>query len=196
MEEALKKQLFEQSGFKCKKCNYYSPLGSGLEVNTRFNCVLCSVCNTFAPQELAKFNQYVNEKIGWQELDTFRKFGTNRGSHLPHKNGMIFKAKEGMLMARPAFGYDVVDGKLIINSENSEVVREIFNLFLEGLSLNQISKRYNISVNGIKKILKNFTYIGKIKFNSQIHQGNHQSIISPELFNKVQLRFDNKVKNN
>ncbi|MBM3247718.1 hypothetical protein FJZ17_04245 [Candidatus Pacearchaeota archaeon] len=190
MEENLKKQLMEQAGFKCKKCSYYSPLGQGLEVNKQFNCVLCSVCNTFAPRELEKFNEYINEKINWQELETFRRFGTNKGSHTPHKHGMVSKAKEGMLMARPAFGYNVINGQLSVHPENSEAVRDIFNLFLEGLSLNQIAKRFDISVNGIKKILKNFTYIGKIKFNSQIHQGNHQSIISPEVFNRVQQKFD------
>jgi transcription initiation factor IIE alpha subunit len=194
MEEALKKQLLEQAGFKCKKCFYYSPLGQGLEVNKQFNCVLCSICNTFAPQELEKFNQYLEEKINWQELETFRRFGMNKGSHLPHKRGMISKAKTGMLMTRPAFGYNVLEGKLIVDQETSESVRDMFNLFLEGLSLNRLSKQFNISVNGIKKILKNFTYIGKIKFNSQIHQGNHEPIISPEVFNRVQQKFESSKK--
>jgi len=190
MEEKIKKELLEKAGFRCKKCNYYSPLGSGLEVNKKFSCVLCSICNTFAPQELEKFNSFLEEKINWQELETFRKFGINKGSHLPHKHGMISKAKTGSLMARPAFGYDVIEGRLIPN-QDSENVRQIFNEFISGKSMNQLSKSYGFSVNGIKKILKNFTYIGKIKFNNQIFQGNHQAILSPELFNDAQKTFEN-----
>ena len=60
--------------------------------------------------------------------------------------------------------------------------------------MNQISKQYGLSVNGIKKILKNFTYIGKVKFNSQISQGSHKPLISAELFNRVQQKFEDKGK--
>ena len=45
-------------------------------------------------------------------------------------------------------------------------------------------------VNGLKKILTNFTYIGKIKFNNQIFNGNHQPILSSTLFNHVQNKFE------
>jgi site-specific DNA recombinase len=103
---------------------------------------------------------------------------------------MIAKSKQGLLMARPAFGYDVKKGQLIVNPETSENVREIFKLFLEGTSLNQIALKHDISLNGIKKILKNFTYIGKIKFNNQVLAGSHKPIISPEIFNQAQQRFE------
>jgi hypothetical protein len=58
------------------------------------------------------------------------------------------------------------------------------------MSLNKIAQLHNMSVNGIKKILKNFTYIGKIKFDNQILQGNHPAIIPTELFNDVQRKFE------
>jgi DNA-binding CsgD family transcriptional regulator len=194
MNPEQKKEILNNANSKCRKCGYYSPLGEGIEINKNFNVVLCNICNTFAPETLEKFNQYVDEKVEWQNLDTFRNSGVNRSSHSVHKNGMIAKSKEGMLMARPAFGYDVKNGQLVVNQETSETVREIFKSFLAGTSLNQIAKRYGISVNGIKKILKNFTYIGKMKFASQISQGNHKAIISPELFNQVQQRFEELAK--
>jgi site-specific DNA recombinase len=194
MNAEQKKIILEKADSKCKKCSYYSPLGEGLEINKNFKEVLCSICNTFAPDDENKFNQYLNEKIDWQILETFRNSGTNKASHSPHKKGMIDKAKNGMLMARPAYGYDVKKGQLVINPETSEHVRDIFKLFMEDMSLNQISKNYGISVNGIKKILKNFTYIGKVKFDRQISQGSHKSIISSEIFNQVQRKFDEKEK--
>jgi hypothetical protein len=49
-------------------------------------------------------------------------------------------------------------------------------------------------VNGVKKILKNFSYLGKIRFDNQVSQGTHTSLITPELFNEVQRLFDSKKK--
>ena len=107
---------------------------------------------------------------------------------------MIERSKQGLLVARPPFGYKVENGNLVIDNENSENVRLIFKEFSAGKSLNQISQVYGISVNGLKKILKNFTYLGKIKFNGQIVQGKHSPLISSELFNEVQARFETSRK--
>ena len=105
------------------------------------------------------------------------------------KQGMINKAAKGNLMSRPAFGYRIENNKLI-PSQNSEEVREIFEEFLnEKISLSQLARKHNLSVNGLKKILTNFTYIGKIKFNNEVHDGNHEPIISSTLFNHVQNKL-------
>ena len=84
-------------------------------------------------------------------------------------------------------------GKLV-PAENADEVLDIFEEFLEkDITLNKLAKKHNLSVNGLKKILSNFTYIGKIKFNNEIHEGNHKAIISPILFNKVQDKLE-KIK--
>ena len=106
------------------------------------------------------------------------------------KQGMINKASKGNLMSRPAFGYKIENNQLV-PAQNSEEVREIFEEFLnEKISLSQLSKKHNFSVNGLKKILTNFTYIGKIKFNNEVHDGNHDPIISSTLFNHVQNKLE------
>lgn len=111
------------------------------------------------------------------------------------KSGMIKKASIGNPMSRPAFGYKFENGNLI-PAENFREIEEIFEEFLtNNISLRQLSKKHNLSVNGLKKILSNFTYIGKIKFNNEIYQGNHQPIISATLFNQVQNKLEN-IKNN
>ena len=92
-------------------------------------------------------------------------------------------------MSRPPYGYKIENGKLV-PAEYSRVVEEIFEEFLTtNISLNQLSKKHNLSVNGLKKVLTNFTYIGKVKFNGEIYQGTHQSIISNTLFNHVQNKL-------
>ena len=102
------------------------------------------------------------------------------------KLGMIKKAAKGKPMSRPAFGYKFYN-EAMVPAQNSREVEEIFEEFLhKDMSLTKLAKKHNFSVNGMKKILRNFTYIGKIKFNGQIHEGKHQPLISSTLFNKVQ----------
>ncbi len=109
---------------------------------------------------------------------------------LNQKAGMVKKATEGNLMSRAPFGYKIENGKLI-PAQNYREIEEIFEEFLNNnISLRQLSEKHNLSVNGLKKILKNFTYIGKIKFNNQIHDGNHQPIVSSTLFNHVQDKLE------
>ncbi len=106
------------------------------------------------------------------------------------KQGMVAKASQGNLMSRAPFGYALVDGALI-PAENFQEIEEIFEEFLhEDLSLRQLSEKHGLSVNGLKKVLKNFTYIGKVKFNNQVFSGNHKPIISSTLFNHVQNKLE------
>jgi len=108
------------------------------------------------------------------------------------KEGMIKKAVKGSPMSRAPFGYVSVNGSLV-PAENFMEIEEIFEEFLNGdrkTSLRQLSAKHGLSVNGLKKVLKNFTYIGKIKFNNQIFPGNHKPIISSTLFNHVQNKME------
>ena len=106
------------------------------------------------------------------------------------KQGMIKKASQGNLMSRAPFGYKIIDSKLV-PAENFREIEEIFEEFLnEDVSLRRLAEKHNLSVNGLKKVLKNFTYIGKIKFNNQVHEGSHQPIVSSTLFNHVQNKLE------
>ncbi len=106
------------------------------------------------------------------------------------KQGMIKSASAGNLMSRAPFGYKISEGKLV-PAENYREIEEIFEEFLnEDISLRQLSEKHHLSVNGLKKVLKNFTYIGKIKFNNQVHEGHHQPIVSSTLFNHVQNKLE------
>lgn len=167
---------------KCVKCSYESE--NNLE---KFGIPLCSVCLRFAPNDEEKFKEYLKEKVNSEELNSFRKFSE---IGRPQLKSMTKKASQGSPMSRPPFGYQFIDGK-IIPAQNWKEVEEIFENFLnENLSLRKLSEKHNLSVNGLKKILRNFTYIGKIKFNHQVHQGTHQPIISSTLFNHVQNKLD------
>ncbi len=132
-----------------------------------------------------RIQEYLKEKIDWRVLESFRKF-EKKG-----KQGMAEKAREGRVMNRAPFGYKLEKKHLIIDNGKKLTVEKIFLDFLnEDTSLNKLAERHGFSVNGIKKILKNFTYIGKVKFSGQILQGRHEPIITSELFNKVQSKIE------
>jgi hypothetical protein len=171
----------------CEKCSYQDKK----EIE-KFGRKLCQVCSFFSPSTQQDFNNYLNEKIDWKILETFRKYGQKVGSK--QKAGMEQKAKQGKLMSRVALGYSLLNGKIEEN-ENASKVHSIFKEYLENeISLNKLSKKWGLSVNGLKKVLKNRTYLGEIKFNGQMYKGCHQSLISPEIFYAVQRKLKERTK--
>jgi site-specific DNA recombinase len=138
-----------------------------------------------------------NQKLK-KELDLLKsRFDCcgNRGEI--QKKGMIKKFSQGKHMSRVPFGYSWdFKNKILIPAQNSKEIEEIFEEFLQlDLNLSKLSKKHNLSVNGLKKILRNFVYIGKVKFDGQIHEGEHSPLISSTLFNKVQDKLDrSKIK--
>jgi hypothetical protein len=176
-------------GEPCTKCGYISEKNK-----KKLGLSLCTVCFTFSPNNPERLDEYISQKIDWKILNSFRKNANFFGDK--QKQGMIVKAQNGNIMSRAPFGYKVENNNLTI-SEGSKIVLNLFEEFLNSnLSLNQLSKKYGFSVNGIKKILFNFTYIGKIKFNKEISEGKHQPIISSTLFNHVQDKLEKlKIKN-
>ena len=128
-------------------------------------------------------------KLMFHIISAFAEFERNVTSERT-KFSMEKKARDGSIVTRAPFGYKLEDKKLI-PAENSYLVQEIFQDFLnKEISLTKLAKKYNFSVNGLKKILTNQTYLGKIKFSGQIHQGSHQPLISSTLFNHVQNKLE------
>jgi site-specific DNA recombinase len=122
--------------------------------------------------------------------------------------------KKGMWMGGPVpLGYDVVDRKLVINPVEAETVRHIFRRYLELGNVRQLQDelgRHGIvgkirnsesrpggavySRGALYHLLSNHVYIGQIAFKGVCHDGQHDGIINPELWDLVQKSLiDNKV---
>ena len=130
-------------------------------------------------------------KLMFHIISAFAEFERNVTSERT-KFSMEKKARDGHIVTRAPSGYKL-ENKQLIPSENSFIVQEIFQDFLnKTISLTKLAKKYRFSVNGLKKILSNQTYLGKIKFDGQIHQGTHQPLLSATLFNKVQNKLKQK----
>ncbi|MBU2616581.1 MAG: recombinase family protein [Nanoarchaeota archaeon] len=168
----------------CEKCGHVQE-----KPREKFGTTLCTLCYHLSPSEESQFKEYIQEKVDGSTLETFRKH-FHPGEK--QKQGMVKKAIKGHPMSRMPFGYNLENGNLV-PAQNFKEVEEIFEEFInEKISLKKLSERHHLSINGLKKILRNFTYIGKIKFNNQIYEGEHEPLVSTTLFNHVQNKLENE----
>jgi DNA invertase Pin-like site-specific DNA recombinase len=123
--------------------------------------------------------------------------------------------KKGMWMGgNPPIGYEAMDRKLIINTEDAKIAQHIFERYLtlgsvtklkDDLDLNGIKSKKRISKRGkaiggkpfsrgaLYSILRNPIYIGKIKHKDKTYDGQHETIIDDELWHKVQHKLLEKT---
>ena len=126
--------------------------------------------------------------------------------------------RKGMWMGgRVPVGYDLRDRKLFINVVEAAQVKKIFRSYLElgcvaklkaQLDRDGVRSKARLSPSGIKSggmsysrgslygLLQNPIYLGKIPHRDATYEGEHDAIISQELWDKVQdrLRTNNKVR--
>ena len=104
--------------------------------------------------------------------------------------GMERKAKEGGFITKAPFGYKLVNKQLLIDEESSGKIKQIFEEFLTSeISLTQLAKKNGFTTAGIKKLLQNTTYIGKVKFANKETDGQHEPILDQQLFKQVQEKL-------
>jgi len=128
-------------------------------------------------------------KLMFHIISAFAEFERNVTGERT-KFAMNKQARDGNPITRAPWGYKI-ENKKLVSAEHSYQIQEVFQEFLnQNISLTKLAKKYGFSVNGLKKILTNQTYLGKIKFDGQIHQGLHQALISSTLFNHVQNKLE------
>jgi site-specific DNA recombinase len=128
-------------------------------------------------------------KLMFHIISAFAEFERNVTGERT-KFSMDKQARDGNPITRAPWGYKI-ENKKLIPGEHSYQVQEVFQDFLnKNISLTKLAKKYGFSVNGLKKILTNQTYLGKVKFDKQTHQGSHQALISSTLFNHVQNKLE------
>ncbi len=164
----IKDKILKKYNYTCQKCGYRDELGEDVlvhviargfkdrEYGEELLIVLCKICDKFAPVEEKYFNTYINEKIPFEMLETFRK--AIKSTSKRTKKGMQQAKIEGKTLGRAPKGYDVVNGKLVVNEAEMLIVKKIFEDNKNGIGLREIARRYNMSAPGVKKVLENKVY--------------------------------------
>lgn len=108
--------------------------------------------------------------------------------------GMIERVRSGKWMGggRVPYGYDYDRDKgiLVIKPDEAKVVKEIYDLYLQGYSTTRLAQIYKFAGKDvmISNILDRITYTGAIKYNDEVIVGQHEPIIDQETWKKVQER--------
>lgn len=134
------------------------------------------------------------------------------------KKGQLEKHSKGELQTNPSFGYNASNNKLIVNEDEANVVKMIFEQYaIDNIPMMQIARNVNALNVKTKRghhfenrtiyyILNNPVYIGKLRYtpgrrnqydfddpNTILVDGQHEPIISIDLWNSVQTKL---AKNN
>lgn len=121
--------------------------------------------------------------------------------------GRVGRGKAGYFHggASIPFGYVYQNGELVIDEYEAMQIREIYDSFLAGKSINAIGRemqgKYTRKWDAVKirNALTNSVYIGKVKFASTEYDGRHTPVISRDVFDQVrnllfsQAREDKKT---
>jgi DNA invertase Pin-like site-specific DNA recombinase len=122
--------------------------------------------------------------------------------------GMKQKAKTvgGILGFNIPYGYDYIDGKLIVKEKEAKVVKEIFEMYLDRLSMKKIADKLNLdnvptkqnkkwASQTISSILRNPLYCGFLHWEDHLQRGDHSPLIDINIFNKVQKQIMERKRN-
>ncbi|MCF7877728.1 MAG: recombinase family protein [Candidatus Omnitrophica bacterium] len=119
---------------------------------------------------------------------TFAQFERELASERT-KDKMIQRVQKGMWNGGLVpFGYKSADKKLAVNGKEAKVVRKIYEDYLSGTTLSELSKNSKVYKSRIYIMLRNPLYAGKIKYAGKLWQGNHRPIISEEVFHLAQSK--------
>lgn len=111
--------------------------------------------------------------------------------------GKIGRAKAGksMMWAKTSYGYDYhrETGTITINPAQALAIKFIFESYLRGRSITKLRddlnekfpKGIDWSYRAVRAILDNPVYCGFNQFKGEIYPGNHEPIITEEVYNKT-----------
>lgn len=114
------------------------------------------------------------------------------------KSGIDEKARKGLWLGRPPYGYDLVDKVLVRNDTEAAIVERVFNLYVDerlGAAAirnwlnekghrNRSGRRW--STQAIVDMLGSYAYIGLVTHYDELHPGQHKPIIERALWDEAQ----------
>ena len=104
--------------------------------------------------------------------------------------GMYERVKSGLWRGGSGtpFGYDYDPARnTLVPNEHAEEVRQIYQLYLAGYSTTQLAQMFPVcNDRHVSAILGRETYLGKMRYNGELFDGQHEAIIDPDTWERVQ----------
>lgn len=172
----LIEEVFEKNNI------HFSSMSENFDTSTAFGRAMIGILSVFAQLE----REQIKERM---------------------EMGHVARAKEGYFHGGgfAPIGYDYVNGELKINEYEALQVKKIYEMFLNGETLNHITTvmhdnykhKYGNwhSVTSVVSCLTTPIYCGKIQYEGEIYEGKHKGIVSEKTFNKVQEMLKERSKN-
>ncbi len=141
-------------------------------------------------------------------LVSFAQFEREIGSERTREKIHAAKKKGRYTGGHPPLGYDIdrLNHRLVVNPEEAEMVRALFDLYLEHRSLLAVAKHVNargwkrkswftnagVRRTGtrfekvyLQRLLINPLYIGQVTLHDEVYPGLHEAIVDEEIFREV-----------
>lgn len=148
-------------------------LNENFDTTTPFGKAMIGILAVFAQLE----REQIKERMGMGKLGRVKSGKPTATSNIP-------------------MGYKYIDGAYVIDPIVAPTIKEIFELYLSGVSITKLTdilNNQNISVKNtpwsyrrIRYILGNPLYAGKLKYNGKIYNGVHEPIITEKQFEETQ----------
>jgi site-specific DNA recombinase len=177
-------------------------------------------CNFVSASESFDTSTAVGRMV-LQLLGVFAEFERERISERVKDNMLSIAKHTNKAITQPCYGYDIVDGQYVINEQEAEYVRLMFDLAEQGHGHRMIAKILNErgaktkrgkmwdQVN-VKRLMQTETIAGIMVYNKRdsrngkvverdksewiIKENNHPAIIPPERFDRVQEIFRSRSR--
>ena len=121
--------------------------------------------------------------------------------------GMREKAEtgQGIMGFNPPFGYSIEDGKLVVDEGEFETARDIFSMYLGGMTMDEIAYHLNRECRltrkgnpwnkfNLRTVLHNPVYAGYLRWEEIRQRHDAEPVVTVEEFNEVQMMFSSKIR--
>lgn len=178
----------------CDKCNSESPMEVSREIFENLYLRFAS------PKELIKFYNASNEEEAneiWCKEHQIEKLSYKIGKEEVALDLEEIEEEEAKLDI--PFGYFNDDGKLAVNPIEAEVVKDIFQKYLDGHTMEKIARSIDsdsqLGTQKVRDILKNPLYAGYIYKGQEVVKGPQEAIIGFKSYNSVQRKIVRNIRN-
>jgi site-specific DNA recombinase len=166
--------------------------------------LLIFIDDTLDPKGIAlqsvteNFNtQSAEGRLFLQMLGSFAEFERKRINERTMSGKKATAKKGGWNGGHVPYGYQRIEGSQFdfdIQTEEAKVVEQVFRLRSQGTGYGKIQQLTGcqLSRQGIKNMIDNPFYCGKIRFGGIVEANKHQGIVSEQLFNKCQKVRESK----